>query len=148
MIVTILHIHSAKYCWSIDPLSISFFLINNFDTYTIVHGQQDHWELDSASTSSTAKSVGAANFTSESHQPTIFGNLSPSLTPTPTASPPLPILSVLPLTLTPFVPSQATLTWGMMMMPDEVRELLTLQPQFGEYYVILKGHRPGVYLSW
>jgi viroplasmin and RNaseH domain-containing protein len=35
-----------------------------------------------------------------------------------------------------------------MMTPEEVKELLTSEPQVGEYYVVTKGRRPGVYLSW
>jgi hypothetical protein len=58
------------------------------------------------------------------------------------APPPTPI---------PFVPSQpigSTLSWGQMMTPGEVQELLASEPQVGEYYVVTKGRRPGVYLFW
>ena len=118
-----------------------------------VHSQQGAIAIairspSKASASSLAKSDAAAVFTSELHQPAIFGNPSLSPTLTPTAPPPSPILSALPLTPTPFVPSQTTSTWGLMMMADEVRELLSCQPQVGEYYVIMKGRRPGIYLSW
>ena len=77
-----------------------------------------------------------------SHQPAVFGNPAPPLMPIPTALPSSPI---------PFVPSQTispSSSWGLMMTPKEVRELLALQPQIGEYYVVIKGRRPGVYLSW
>lgn len=77
-----------------------------------------------------------------SRSPTPF----PFVPSQPPAAPPTPIS---------FIPSQpntsSSLTlgsWGWMMTPREVRELLASQPQTGEYYVIIKGRRPGVYLSW
>jgi hypothetical protein len=97
---------------------------------------------------SESVSDAAAIFTSKSHQPAIFGNPSPSPKPTSTAPPPTPILTAPPLTPIPFVPSQTTSSWGLMMTPDEVKELLAQQPQYGDYYVVTKGRRPGVYLSW
>lgn len=66
-------------------------------------------------------------------------NPAPPPTPIPPASPPAPI------------PSQSigpSLSWGLMMTPGEVQELLASEPQVGEYYVITKGRRPGVYLTW
>ena len=45
-------------------------------------------------------------------------------------------------------PISSTSSWGNMMTPREVQELLAPQPQIGEYYVVTKGRRPGVYLSW
>ena len=49
------------------------------------------------------------------------------------------------------IPSQTigpSSSWGPMMTPREVQELLASQSQIGEYYVIIKGCKPGVYLSW
>jgi len=49
------------------------------------------------------------------------------------------------------IPSQTigpSSSWGPMMMPGEVQELLASQPQIGEYYVVIKGRKPGVYLYW
>lgn len=77
--------------------------------------------------------------TLSSHQPAMFGSPSPS---------PTPILNAPPLTPIPPVPSQSTSSWGPMMTPGEVKELLVPHPQIGEYYVVTKGRRPGVYLTW
>ena len=66
--------------------------------------------------------------------------LIPTLTPSP-----LPPLSPTQ------IPSQtigASSSWGPIMMPGEVQELLASEPQTGEYYVITKGHKLGVYLFW
>ena len=57
----------------------------------------------------------------------------------PLSSPPAPIPSQ---TISP------SSSWGLMMTPGEVQELLAPEPQTGEYYVVTKGRRPGVYLSW
>ena len=68
-----------------------------------------------------------------------------------TSPPSMPIPFVTsspPLMLTPSQRIGSTLSWGQMMTPREVQELLAPQPQTGEYYVITKGRRPGVYLSW
>ena len=71
---------------------------------------------------------------------------SPSSMPIPTLSPsPLPPLS------STQIPSQTigvSSSWGPMMMPGEVQELLALEPQTAEYYAITKGHKPGIYLFW
>ena len=82
-------------------------------------------------TSSTVPNV--APFFTLSSQPNAFNS---------PASPPTPI----PLALSQ--PISSTLSWGQMMTPREVIELLAPQPQIGEYYVVTKGRRPGVYLSW
>ena len=67
----------------------------------------------------------------------------------PTASPPMPTASPPMLNASPQMPIPASSpSWGLMMTPGEVKELLAQQPQIGEYYVVTKGHRPGVYLSW
>lgn len=78
---------------------------------------------------------------------TSFFNPVPSPTLTPTAPTPMPIPTALPSTP---IPSQNSISssWGPMMTPGEVQELLASQPQVGEYYVVIKGRRPGVYLSW
>jgi hypothetical protein len=48
----------------------------------------------------------------------------------------------------PIASDALSLPWGPMMTPREVQELLAPHPQIGEYYVVTKGRRPGVYLSW
>ena len=66
------------------------------------------------------------------------------------ALPSLPISSPSPPPPTQ-IPSQTigpSPSWGPMMMPREVQELLASQPQIGEYYVVTKGRKPGVYLFW
>jgi hypothetical protein len=100
------------------------------------------------------------------HQSALFSNSAPLFPmPIPTASPPTAIpsqtigssLSRGPTNLSPLssppapIPSQTispSSSWGLMMTPGEVQELLAPEPQTGEYYVVTKGRRPGVYLSW
>ena len=68
--------------------------------------------------------------------------------PMPNASPPMPIPTASPLTLNASQTIGSSPSWGLMMTPGEVKELLAQQPQIGEYYLVTKGCRPGVYLSW
>lgn len=87
---------------------------------------------------------------SSSHQPAMFDNLALPPTPTPSALSQRPGASPSPTPIS-FVPSQpigSSSSWGQMMTPGEVKELLASQPQTGEFYVVIKGRRPGVYLSW
>jgi hypothetical protein len=107
--------------------------------------------LASASSPASGSQPPAAPFVaSSSHQPAMFDNLSLPPTPTPSALSQQPGASPSPTPIS-FVPSQpigSSSSWGQMMTPGEVKELLASQPQTGEFYVVIKGRRPGVYLSW
>lgn len=92
-----------------------------------------------ASVHSSGSRTAAAPFVSSPHQLAMFGN------------------ALLPIPLVPSQPIQpvasgstGTLSssWGQMMTPKEVQALMAPQPQAGEYYVVIKGRRPGVYMSW
>jgi hypothetical protein len=87
--------------------------------------------------------VCTSNAVTSLHQPlaAMFGNPAPPSTP----------VSLPPSTPIPFVPSQtisSSSSWGPMMTPKEVQELLATEAQTGEFYVVTKGRRPGVYLFW
>jgi hypothetical protein len=108
-----------------------------------------HSELFLASFYISGSPPAAAPFvTSSSHQPAMFGNPALPSTPFPYSSSQPPAPPPTPISFVPSQPIGPLLSWCRMMTPREVQELLALQPQTGEYYVVIKGRRPGVYLSW